>query len=167
MGAAALYSGLWFGETVYKGSKPPVKISADERYGFSDYQKALRDWEYQQKSYWADASGLQFEKRLTKLLNNLGWTAKTTKASGDGGYDIVATCPKGTLYWIQYKNWAKRCGVEPIRLLAGTLSIEGTTATGIVACTGGFTASAKASARKAGIRFWDLDDVMRLVNTPQ
>jgi len=85
MGAAASYSGLWFGETVYKGSKPPVKISADERYGFSDYQKALRDWEYQQKSYWADASGLQFEKRLTKLLNNLGWTAKTTKASGDGG----------------------------------------------------------------------------------
>ena len=164
-GAAAEYLGG--GDTVYKGSKPPVQISDDERYEFSDYQKALRDWEYQQKSYWTNASGLQFEKRLTKLLNNLGWTAKTTKASGDGGYDIVATCPKGTLYWIQCKNWEKRCGVEPIRLLAGTLSIEGTTATGIVTCTGGFTASAEASARKAGIRLWDLDDVMTLVNTPK
>ena len=34
-------------------------------------------------------------------------------------------------------------------------------------CTGGFTASAEASARKAGIRLWDLDVVMTLANTPK
>jgi len=35
-------------------------------------------------------SGVEFEKVCQKLVENMGFETKTTKASGDGGIDLIA-----------------------------------------------------------------------------
>ncbi len=57
--------------------------------------------------------GLEFEQRAQKLLLAMGLSAQTTKASGDGGIDILAYSENPMFagkYIVQCKDWPARLG---------------------------------------------------------
>lgn len=58
-----------------------------------------------------ELSGIQFEKLIVDLLQQMGFFAETTKVSGDGGVDVVAFLEKpviGGRYLFQCKRFALR-----------------------------------------------------------
>ncbi len=132
----------------------------------SAYRDDLQIWdeEWQRsKKRWTSMAGQEFEREFAKLLTKDGWEAEVTPGSGDGGVDIKAQDPNGDAFWFQCKRWNARCGVDPIRKMVGTLVIEGANATAVVLCTGGFTESAEATASKAGVVLWGIEEVMQLM----
>lgn len=71
--------------------------------------------------------GIIFEKQVLALLKKMGFDAEMTKASGDGGIDIIAHKHDdivGGKFIIQCKNWSKPIGEPPIRDLYGVVASE-------------------------------------------
>ncbi|MHB8088739.1 MAG: restriction endonuclease [Anaerolineaceae bacterium] len=89
-------------------------------------------------------TGLDFENRVKKLLESMGFTATTTKATSDGGIDIVAFNQSPMLrgkYIIQCKDWKNPVGEPVLRDLYGLVLAEGANK-GILMTTGDFTNAA-------------------------
>ena len=60
-------------------------------------------------------SGVEFEQFITVLLERMGFRAAMTKASGDGGIDVVATLDRplvGGRYLIQLVARTAGCAVR-------------------------------------------------------
>lgn len=65
-----------------------------------------------------DKTGLGFETRCLALIRSLGWRADVTRASGDGGIDIMAHSDDpftGGKLVIQCKDWSAAVGEPPVR----------------------------------------------------
>lgn len=93
-------------------------------------------------------SGVEFEKVCQKLVENMGFETKTTKASGDGGIDLIAYNHQPLLsgkYIIQCKRYSGSVGEPIIRDLYGVITSERANK-GILMTTGYFTKSAIACA---------------------
>ena len=89
-------------------------------------------------------NGLDFEKQVHALLKKMGFEAEITKASGDGGIDIIAHSKEhitGGKYIIQCKDWSKPVGEPPIRDLYGVVAAEKANK-GILITTSTFTSPA-------------------------
>lgn len=100
-------------------------------------------------------SGVEFEKLIARLLACMGFHAQMTKASGDGGIDIVATLDRpivGGRYLIQCKRYApcSPVGVPRVREFYGALATE-RAVKGVLISTSGFTADAKRYASEVSI----------------
>jgi Holliday junction resolvasome RuvABC ATP-dependent DNA helicase subunit len=105
-------------------------------------------------------NGVQFEKLVSALLQKMGFEAKTTKASGDGGIDIVAILDKpviGGRYLIQCKRLAQDTlvGVPTVREFYGAITADRGAVKGILVTTSAFTAQAKEFAGEVGIELID------------
>lgn len=90
------------------------------------------------------SNGLDFERQVHALLKNMGFEAEITKASGDGGIDIIAHSKEhitGGKYIIQCKDWSKPVGEPPVRDLFGVVTAESANK-GILITTSTFTAPA-------------------------
>jgi tetratricopeptide (TPR) repeat protein len=92
-------------------------------------------------------SGTEFEGLITRLLEHMGFRAGMTKASGDGGIDIVATLDRpliGGRYLIQCKRYApdSLVGAATVREFCGALTADRPAVKGILIATSGFTAQA-------------------------
>lgn len=91
-----------------------------------------------------DLTGIEFEKLCCNLLYKMGFEIETTKASGDGGIDIIAKTEdiffKGT-YLIQCKRYSGSVGEPIVRDLYGVVNSERANK-GIIITTGEFTKSA-------------------------
>lgn len=90
------------------------------------------------------SNGLDFERQVHALLKNMGFEAEITKASGDGGIDIIAHSKEhitGGKYIIQCKDWSKPVGEPPVRDLYGVVTAENANK-GILITTSTFTAPA-------------------------
>lgn len=88
--------------------------------------------------------GIVFEQQVLELLRIMGFDAELTKASGDGGIDIIAHKHDdivGGKYIIQCKNWAKPVGEPPVRDLFGVVMAENANK-GILITQSSFTAQA-------------------------
>lgn len=75
-----------------------------------------------------DLNPFEFEHLVTNLFNNIGFEAKLTRSSRDGGVDCVAfdTRPLlGGKVVIQAKRWSNVVGVNAVRDLYGTMINEG------------------------------------------
>lgn len=93
-------------------------------------------------------SGIEFEKLCQLLVDKMGFTTKTTKASGDGGIDLIAVNHEPLIsgkYIIQCKRYTGRVGEPFIRDLYGVVTSERANK-GILMTTGHFTKSAVAFA---------------------
>jgi len=107
----------------------------------------------------ADLSFLQamnpilFEQWIALLFEHQGYSVRTTRASGDGGVDVIAQKPGETLS-IQCKRYKKAVGVQEVRQLGGALH-EFKNTKGVFVTTGTFTAEALRYAREASIRTID------------
>lgn len=102
---------------------------------------------------WLDTlSGVDFEKLMGQLLERLGFRVEMTKATGDGGVDIVATLDQplvGGRYLIQCKRYAPDCpvGAAAVREFYGALTADRGAVKGILMTTSSFTAQAWEFAR--------------------
>lgn len=88
--------------------------------------------------------GVQFENLTYKLLVNMGFDVETTKATGDGGIDLVAYNKQPIIkgkYIIQCKRWSSSVGEPILRDLYGTMTNERANK-GILITSGTFTQSA-------------------------
>lgn len=93
-------------------------------------------------------TGIEFEKVCEQLVQRMGFTTETTKASGDGGIDLVAYNSQPLLsgkYIIQCKRYTGSVGEPIIRDLYGVVMSERANK-GILMTTGHFTKSAIAFA---------------------
>ncbi len=89
-------------------------------------------------------SGVEFEKVCQQLVENMGFETETTKASGDGGIDLIAYNHQPLLpgkYIIQCKRYKGSVGEPILRDLYGVVTSERANK-GILMTTGHFTKSA-------------------------
>lgn len=103
-----------------------VAISA-----FNDYQLKLTI------DFWVNLSGYQFEQEVARLYTKIGYSSYVTKATGDGGIDIILT--KGTeRIAVQCKHHKNKVGPNDVRALQGVV-YNGNYSYGIFVSLNGFT----------------------------
>ncbi len=105
-------------------------------------------------------SGIEFEEFVTRLLRAMGFRTQITKATGDGGIDIVAFLDKpivGGRYLIQCKRFAadSLVGAPTVREFYGAVSADRKACKGVLIATSGFTMQAKEFATGVGIELID------------
>src|ERR1019366_8578396 len=105
-------------------------------------------------------SGIEFEEFINQLLKAMGFRTQVTKASWDGGIDIVAILDKpvtGGRYLFQCKRFApdSLIGAPIIREFYGAVSADRKAIKGILITTSGFTIQAKEFAGEVGIELID------------
>jgi Holliday junction DNA helicase RuvB len=98
-------------------------------------------------------SGVEFERVITSLLQRMGFRAQMTKASGDGGIDIVAELDRpivGGRYLVQCKRYAPKSpvGAAIVREFYGAVTADRQAVKGILITTSGFTSQAVEFARE-------------------
>ena len=102
-------------------------------------------------------NGYEFERFITSLLFKLGFKARQTSLSGDGGVDIEAIYDKPLfkgLYLIQCKNWANPVGQPQVRDLYGVVMSRRANK-GVLITTSSFTDQAKQFAEGLNIELID------------
>lgn len=102
-------------------------------------------------------SGIEFENVCQQLIEKMGFSVETTKASGDGGIDLIAYNHEPVLsgkYIIQCKRYSGSVGEPIIRDLYGVVTSERANK-GILMTTGYFTKSAIAFAEGKPIELID------------
>lgn len=110
-------------------------------------------------------SGIEFEHLCEKLIQKMGFETEITKASGDGGIDIIAYNHQPLLsgkYIIQCKRYAGSVGEPIIRDLYGVVTSERANK-GILVTTGMFTNSAKKFANGKPIELIDGEKLRQLL----
>ena len=122
----------------------------------------------QKKSNLADMSGAEFEQLVQELVQKMGFEAQLTKASGDGGIDIIAYSNQPFLegkYIIQCKryNANSRIGEPPLRDLYGVVMSERANK-GILVTTSYFTTSATKFAENKPIELIDGEKLISLLS---
>lgn len=111
-------------------------------------------------------SGVDFEKVCQQLVEKMGFKTETTKASGDGGIDLIAYNHQPLLsgkYIIQCKRYSGSVGEPIIRDLYGVVMSERANK-GILMTTGYFTKSAVAFAEGKPIELIDGEKLRVLLN---
>lgn len=124
-----------------------------------DAQQAGADFE--------NMSGTDFENICLVLVQSMGFTANTTKASGDGGIDIVAYNNQPLVsgkYIIQCKRYSGSVGEPIIRDLYGVVMSERANK-GILMTSGYFSAPAMAFAEDKPIELIDGAKMKELMQT--
>lgn len=110
-------------------------------------------------------SGVEFEKVCQQLVESMGFETETTKASGDGGIDLIAYNYQPLLsgkYIIQCKRYNSSVGESVIRDLYGVITSERANK-GILMTTGYFTKSAIAFADGKQIELIDGEKLHELL----
>ncbi|MBJ9989272.1 restriction endonuclease [Paenibacillus sp. S28] len=114
-------------------------------------------------------NGLDFEKLIYNLFVKLGFRAQITKASGDGGIDIIANYDgllfKGK-YLIQCKRWKGKVGEPEIRDLYGTVISENALK-GILVTTSSFTRQAEEFSKGKNLELIDGAKLKELLNASE
>lgn len=110
-------------------------------------------------------SGVDFEHLCATLISGMGFQVEVTKASGDGGIDIIANSStplyKGR-YIIQCKRYAGTVGEPILRDLYGVVMSERANK-GILMTTGTFTRSAIAFAEGKPLELIDISGIQSLI----
>lgn len=111
-------------------------------------------------------SGIEFEFLCKTLLEKMGFETVTTKASGDGGIDLIVYNHQPILsgkYIIQCKRYSGSVGEPIIRDLYGVVTSERANK-GILITSGYFTSSAIKFANDKPIELIDGNKLNALLN---
>ncbi|ULO04806.1 restriction endonuclease [Paenibacillus sp. 19GGS1-52] len=102
-------------------------------------------------------SGIEFENLIYNLFTKLGFRVQLTKASGDGGIDLIAHYDglvfKGK-YLIQCKRWKGTVGEPELRDLYGT-TVSENALKGILVTSSSFTKQAQEFSRGKNLELID------------
>lgn len=112
-------------------------------------------------------SGVEFEKFVTALLARMEFRPEMTRATGDGGIDIVAILDKpilGGKYLFQCKRYAPEnlVGVSTVRDFYGAVTAD-KAVKGILITTSDFTAQAREFAERVGLELINLRQLQALL----
>jgi Holliday junction resolvasome RuvABC ATP-dependent DNA helicase subunit len=115
----------------------------------------------------ADMSGVEFERIITALLTRMEFRAELTKATGDGGIDIVAILDKpilGGKYLFQCKRYApdNLVGAATVRDFYGAVTAD-KAVKGVLITTSDFTAQAREFAERVGLELINLGRLQDLL----
>jgi Restriction endonuclease/Bacterial PH domain len=108
---------------------------------------------------------LAFEELTRQLLERMGYQARLTKASHDGGIDIEAFDPqpiRGGRIVVQCKKYSNVVGVPYVRDLYGVVQHEGATK-GILITTSHFSPDARAFAQDKPLELIERHDLEELL----
>jgi restriction system protein len=112
-------------------------------------------------------SGAEFERLVTALLARMEFRAEMTKATGDGGIDIVAVLDKpivGGKYLFQCKRYAPEnlVGASTVRDFYGAVSAD-KAVKGVLITTSDFTVQAREFAERVGLELINLPKLRSLL----
>jgi Holliday junction resolvasome RuvABC ATP-dependent DNA helicase subunit len=115
----------------------------------------------------ANMSGVEFERLVTTLLARMGFRAEMTKATGDGGIDIVAVLDKpiiGGKYLFQCKRYGPGnvIGASIVRDFYGAVTAD-RAVKGILVTTSDFTIQAREFAERVGVELINLSQLQNLL----
>lgn len=106
--------------------------------------------------------GHKFEYAVADLLCHNGWRdVDVTSGSGDYGVDVIAR-RGNVLYAIQCKRWNNSVGVAAVRDAAAGMDYWHCSAAAVIA-THGYTKQAENMAKNIGVRLWDRDFLLELI----
>jgi tetratricopeptide (TPR) repeat protein len=111
-----------------------------------------------------DKTGLAFEEKCHRLIRAMGFHAETTKRTGDGGIDIIATSTQPLLrgqYVIQCKDWSNPVGEPPLRDLYGVV-VSMRANKGILITSSTFTKAAQLFAQDKQLELIDGEQLDKL-----
>lgn len=106
------------------------------------------------------SNGHEFEFWLARSLEKFGWTAETTKGSGDQGVDVVAS-KDGMTIAIQAKCYQSKVGNAAVQEVFSGAAHRGISDAAVIT-TIGFTASAVQLAATTGVKLLYVSDIPRL-----
>jgi hypothetical protein len=122
------------------------------------YVAAVREWKFTQTEagfgYWRDLKAAAFENAVASFFHRRGGSVELTKATGDGGVDIILKLGSST-YWCQCKGYAKPVAVAAIRQIAGAAMKSGGKAKPVMFSTNGYTKPALEEAATLGVKCID------------
>ncbi len=112
-------------------------------------------------------SGVEFEKFVTALLARMEFRPEMTRATGDGGIDIVAILDKpilGGKYLFQCKRYApgNLVGASTVRDFYGAVTAD-KAVKGILITTSDFTAQAREFGERVGLELINLKQLQSLL----
>lgn len=107
-------------------------------------------------------TGYEFESFCSELLQENGFSAEITQASGDFGADIIAR-KSGITYAIQCKCYSSDVGIDAVYQISGGTKYYHANV-GIVLTNRYFTSQAKNLASEIGIILWDRDFLNSLIS---
>lgn len=119
------------------------------------------------------------ELLIGAALDSKGYDAEVTPAVNDGGVDVDADridllksilfrpkiVPQKRKLVIDAKQWSQPVGKRPVGKIAETAEERG--GTGVIASPSGFTNSAEEMADQKGVKLYDADRILKLLNTTE
>lgn len=121
----------------------------------------------------------ELELLIGAALESKGYDVEVTPAIKDGGIDVDADridvlksilfrpkiVPRKKRLVIDAKQWSSPVGTNPVEKIADTADEQG--GTGVIASPSGFYNSAKEVAENRGIRLYDAEQILELLNTTE
>jgi len=110
--------------------------------------------------------GYEFERLITQLLKNMGFSVEMTSLSGDGGVDIIAYSNEPIIkgkYLVQCKRWNAAIGEPTVRDLFGVVLSENANK-GIIITNSTFSDKAVEFANNKNIELIDGSQLTRLLD---
>lgn len=137
----------------------------------SNYEADLRRYEQwtrqqaeaarrRQRDFWLSLTGHEFEVEMAALFRGLGYSARVTPGTGDGGIDIVLETDAETVL-VQCKAHKTPIGPHVVRDLYGTLISNGADRAILVSLSGA-TVGVTSYIRDKPIELITLDDILAL-----
>ncbi|MFC5133879.1 MULTISPECIES: restriction endonuclease [Haloferacaceae] len=131
------------------------------------------------KSRLQEVGWRELELLIGAALDSKGYDAEVTPAVKDGGVDVDADridvlksilfrpkiVPRKRKLVIDAKQWSQPVGKRPVENIAETAEERG--GTGVIASPSGFTTSAKEMADEKGVKLYDADRILELLNTTE
>ena len=112
---------------------------------------------------------IAFEELVRRLLERIGFEARTTKTSHDGGIDVIAVNPQpiiGGTVIVQCKRYSHVVGAPVVRDLYGALTHEGASK-GILITTSWYSPDARRFAQDKPIELIDREKLQQLLDRYQ
>jgi restriction system protein len=112
-------------------------------------------------AYWYNLNGYDFEREVAIVFTSLGFNAKITPKSNDGGVDIILKMGNKTTY-VQCKAFKSNVGVAVVRELYGVMQSDNIKS-GIVVTLNGFSQGAIDFAEGKNIELITAKDLISMI----
>jgi restriction endonuclease Mrr len=152
-----------------------VKAAGKDRIAVEDAMQAFADFDMRVKldselgahSDLGQMSGVEFEGLVAALLSRMEFRAETTRATGDGGIDVVAVLDRpilGGKYLFQCKRYAPNnlVGASTVRDFYGAVTAD-KAVKGVLITTSDFTAQAREFAERVGLELINMGRLQSLL----
>jgi len=106
-------------------------------YGLAGFKAAMAAYSHTLEEHWKSLKGTALEDELATLYRKVGYTVRTTRATGDRGVDLILE-RNGQTIVVQSKGYEKPAGVGVARDLYGALMDVGAHSA-VLICPSGFT----------------------------